>query len=106
MRKRRRASEQRREVDGWRKSGVSAAQYAAQRGYSVASLTRWARSAPTTGSAAEVDPPRFVRLEMAASPRRGALVVEVGAARVVVEPGFDAGHLCAVVAALATGSAR
>lgn len=44
----------------------------------------------------------FVRLEIAASPPRvRALVVEVGAARIVVEPGFDAAHLRAVVAALA-----
>jgi hypothetical protein len=53
---------------------------------------------------AEVAAPRFVRLEVAASPRSSALVVEVGAARIQVERGFDAEHLRAVVAALVGGA--
>jgi hypothetical protein len=47
-----------------------------------------------------------VRLELAPSNKAKALVVEVGAARVVVEPGFDAEHLGAVVTALRTQVAR
>jgi hypothetical protein len=43
--------------------------------------------------------PRFVRVEVA-PPRAASLVVEVGRARIVVERGFDAAQLRAVVAAL------
>ena len=103
MRRRRGAAEQEREVQGWRSSGLTAGQYAARRGYSVASLMRWAKAAPAevgaTGAA-----PRFVQLLVATSPRSSVLVVEVGGARIRVEPGFDAEHLRAVVAALAGGA--
>jgi len=101
----RNAAEQRREVDGWRASGVSAVEYAARRGYAVTSLMRWGRRVREEGEAEPVAP-RFVRLEVAPSKKAKALVVEVGAARVVVEPGFDAEHLGAVVAALHTQVAR
>ena len=97
MRRWRRAAEREREVEGWRASGLSAAQYAARRGYSTESLRRWTRKA---ASSKEEAAPQFVRLEIAATPRSRALVVEVGAARIVVEPEFDAEHLRAVVAAL------
>ncbi len=100
MRQRRGAAEQEREVQGWRSSGLTAAQYAARRGYSVASLMRWAKAARADVGTTETAP-RFVRLEVATSPRSSALVLEVGAARIRVEPGFDAEHLRAVVAALA-----
>ena len=64
---------------------------------------RWAKAAPAevgaTGAA-----PRFVQLLVATSPRSSVLVVEVGGARIRVEPGFDAEHLRAVVAALAGGA--
>ena len=99
MRRRRRgAAEQEREVDGWRASGLSPAQYAARRGYSIESLRRWTK---TAGASRDLSAPQFVRLEIAASPKSRALVVEVGAARMLVEPGFDPEHLRAVVAALA-----
>ena len=58
---------------------------------------RWAKIAEAISPP---DPPRFVRLEVAAG-RTAALVVEVGAARIVVERGFNVVHLRAVVAALA-----
>jgi hypothetical protein len=45
-----------------------------------------------------------VRLEIAPSGGSRAIIVEVGAARIMVEPGFDASHLGAVVAALKAGS--
>lgn len=87
--------ERRREVAGWRASGQSRHAYARTRGYSAASLARWA------GEVGGDTTPAFVRLEVAARPR-GAdlLVVEVGGARVRVGRGFDPGLLREVVAAL------
>lgn len=64
---------------------------------------RWAKAARADERTKETAP-RFVRLEVATSPRSSALVVEVGAARIRVEPGFDAEHLRAVVAALSRGA--
>jgi hypothetical protein len=93
-------------VEHWRGSGQSAAQYAARRGYSSASLLRWAKIAASRADVTSPpDPPRFVRLEVATA-RTAALVVEVGPARIVVERGFDVVHLRAVVAALAALAAE
>jgi hypothetical protein len=97
MRRRRGQAEQQREVAGWRASGQPAREYAARRGYAKESLERWARDA---GASQELTAPRFVRLEVVAEAQPRGLVVEVGAARIVVEPGFDAAHLRAIVAAL------
>jgi hypothetical protein len=105
MSRRRSAAEQRREVEGWRASGVSAAEYAARRGYAVTSLMRWVKTTGDEGGT-ESAAPRFVRLELAPSSGAKALVVEVGAARIVVEPGFEPEHLGAVVAALAARGGR
>lgn len=105
MRRRRGAAEQAREVDGWGSSGQSAAEYASRRGYSVASLHRWSTVVRRKAGPGKAGTPRFVRLEVAAT-RVSALVVEVGAARILVERGFDAEHLRAVVAALAGGGSR
>lgn len=72
---------------------MSARVYAAQRGYSRASLTKWAAEART-------GEPTFVRVEVV--PRVAPeLVVEIGGARVRVAAGFDASLLRDVVAALA-----
>jgi hypothetical protein len=100
MRRRRGAAEQQREVEGWRASGLSVEEYAARRGYSAESLRRWTKA---VAGPKEMAAPRFVRLQIAATPRSLALIVEVGAARILVEPGFDADHLRAVVAALRAG---
>jgi hypothetical protein len=98
MSRRRTAEEWKREVSGWRTSGQSAAQYAARRGYSSASLWRWAKLAE---SGAVIESPRFARLEVrTAPPAMAALTVEVGRALVRVERGFDAEHLRAVVETL------
>jgi hypothetical protein len=79
----------------WRQSGLSALAFAKRHGFSPQSLARWAalRSPAPAPSALT-----FVRLETAA--RAAALVVEVGSARVRVEPGFDPTLLRAVVSAL------
>lgn len=90
--------ERKREVAGWRASGQSQKVYARARGYSAASLARWAREVGGTAVA-----PAFVRLEVAAEPRSTDVVVEVSGARVRVSRGFDPGLLREVVAALASG---
>lgn len=84
----------------WRGSGLGAAEYAAQRGYSPGTLRRWAREVEELARGEE---PSFVRLEVRASHPTPPLVVEVGAARIAVGPGFDPAHLRAVVAALGGG---
>jgi hypothetical protein len=71
-------------------------------GFAPANLPRWAarlNEAPNENERALT----FVRLESA--PRGAALVVEVGSARVRVEPGFDPALLRAVVTALTEASA-
>ena len=101
MPKRRRVEEQRREVEAWRASGLTAAAFAARRGFSPKSLFRWAE---TTDALAVSKPAEFVRLEIAPRTVPTGLVVEVGAARVRVGRGFDADLLREVVAALASGA--
>jgi hypothetical protein len=93
------AAERRREVAEWRASGLSATQYAARRGYSVSSLRQWAKDVSRRGEE-EGAAAHFVQLKVATT--RPAVTLEVGGARIVVEPGFDADHLRAVVAALAS----
>lgn len=105
MAKHRSLGEQRREVDGWRNSGVGAARYAARRGYSPASLLSWARRVALADEAPAKEV-QFVRLAVATTSAAPELVVEVGAARIAVARGFDAEHLRNVIAALTTGGTK
>ena len=82
-------------VAQWRQSGLSALAFAKRHGFAPANLARWAARLPPAPSPAALT---FVRLETAA--QAAALVVEVGSARVRVEPGFDPTLLRAVVTAL------
>jgi len=84
------------EVQAWRASGQSGASFARSRGYSPASLYRWAKAADADAFASV----GFVRLEVAHAAPSAELVVEVGAARVRVIDGFDPRLLRAVVDAL------
>ncbi len=81
-------------VEAWRASGESAFRFARAQGIALNSLKRWA--------AALSDEQRFLRLEVAPSPPppTTTIAVHVGAARVVVEAGFDRALLRAVVEAL------
>lgn len=99
MGRQRAKSERQREVEAWRSSGKSAGAFASGRGYSASSLIRWGEQTPKQS---------FVRLEVAPSgkPQASALIVEVGGARICVEPGFDPELLRSVVAALALGVAK
>ena len=83
--------ERARVVQAWRASGESAYLFARANGVALNSLKRWACAAP--------EEQRFLRLEVAAAAAT-AIAVEVGAARVVVEKGFDRALLRAVVEAL------
>lgn len=80
-------------VQQWKDSGLSALAFANKHGFAPANLARWAAHLPTRPERALT----FVRLETAP---RAPLVVEVGAARLRVEPGFDPALLRAVVSAL------
>jgi transposase len=87
-------------VEAWRESGVTAEEFTKGREYAAATLRWWSSRlgrAPAT---------RFVRLVPKASVPAPAreLVVEIGGARIVVGPGFDAALLADVVRALAGGA--
>jgi hypothetical protein len=103
-------------VRAWRASGVSARKFAETGGFSVSTLRYW--SYRLSGSS---EAPRFLRLvPKAACPGRPSeplpvtetvpvlaasqLTVEVGAARVVVQSGFDRRLLAEVVVALSGGA--
>ena len=78
-------------VQAWRASGESGYRFAGTHGVALNSLKRWASAIPAEH--------RFVRLEIAA-PAAATIAVQVGAARVVVESGFDHALLRSVVEAL------
>lgn len=85
-------------VRAWRASGEPVAKFVQGRGYSASALRSWAsRLGPAEPS------PRFLRVvPTKPSPAAGApeLVLEVGAVRVRVAPGFDPALLADVVRAL------
>lgn len=74
---------------------MSASAYSAKRGYSRASLTKWAAKRSTS---------TFVRVEVVPNEAVALpeLIVEVGRARLIVRAGFDAALLREVVRALET----
>lgn len=78
-------------VEAWRASGDSGFCFARANGVALNSLKRWASAIPQEQ--------RFIRLEIAA-PTATMIAVQVGAARVLVESGFDRALLRAVVEAL------
>jgi hypothetical protein len=78
-------------VDTWQ-SGLSAGAYAAKRGYSRTTLLKWADQQVASA---------FVRVEVVPA-TSSEVVVEVGEARVIVRPGFDAALVREVVRALSS----
>jgi hypothetical protein len=109
-----------RRVDEWRQSGQSATGFTADREFSAGGLRYWAHRLKRERAASPetlVPMARVVRSLPAKEPSRAlaaptvaaesAIVVEVGAARISVRPGFDAVTLAAVVEVLAprTGAA-
>ena len=71
-------------VQQWKDSGLSALIFARRHGFVPPNLPRWAARLPPASTPSALT---FVRLETAPSP--AVLLVEVGAARVRVAPGFD-----------------
>ncbi len=89
-------------VGAWRASGLTADAFASGKAFSASTLRWWSSR---LGRA-----PAVTFLELLPRPPSAApelprdLVVEVGAARVRVAPGFDPSLLAAVVRALAEGA--
>src|SRR4051812_13711202 len=85
-------------VTAWRASGVSASQFAHDQGLAVSTLRYWATRL------SKAPKPQFLQLvtkrPAAPTPSSSELVVEVGAARIRVTPGFDAALLSGVVQVL------
>ncbi len=77
-------------------SGQSAAGFCRERGISVTHFFEWRRKL----SEAESKEGQFVEVRLAPAQNRALEVRLAGGRSVMVEPGFDAGHLRAVVAAL------
>ena len=77
------------------RSGISVREAAARLGLNTSIGYRWVQKA--RGSSA----PKFVRLVPASTPPPTAVAIQVGAAMVRVEAGFDAELLRAVISALA-----
>ena len=88
-------------VRAWRASGETANQFADGKGFAGSSLRFWAtrlKSAPAPAM------PRIVQLVTRRTEAGAELLVEVGAARVRVQRGFDRELLVEVVGALSGGS--
>lgn len=91
-------------VAAWRASGKTAAVFCAGSGMSVSALRYWARRWPAESArTAMVRLARVVARPGSPAPAP-ALIVEVGVARIRVEPGFDRTTLAAIVDVL--GGAR
>ena len=113
-----RAAEWARRVAAWRASGQTSTQFAEEQGFSCGSLRYWSSRLTRTAKQpiANVLAPRpekrvaLARVVLASRPSEtrarsrvaepAALVVEVGAAKVCVRPGFDASLLRAVITTL------
>jgi hypothetical protein len=99
-------------VAGWRASGQSAREYAETQGsFTAGGLRHWAYRLKKAGVEAARPPVRLVRIEpVSPAPTvaggAGALVIELGAARIHVPPGYDPATLRAVVDALAAEGRR
>jgi hypothetical protein len=101
-----------RRVDEWRQSGQSAREFTAKREFSAGGLRYWAhrlKQEPATAPETLVPVARVIRSFAVTEPgplatrttaAESAIIVEVGAARISVQPGFDAATLAAVVEAL------
>jgi hypothetical protein len=100
-------------VRGWHASGVSARKYAETNGFSVSTLRYWSYRMKGSSEGVRIlrlvpkaarPAPDETRLAPASASAPARLTVQVGAARVVVQSGFDGRLLAEVVGALSGGS--
>ncbi len=113
----------RRRVQEWRASGLSSTAFSEGEPFSAGGLRHWAHRLRQQQAAKAARPVRIARVVsvpaaplaetrepapgVAVAAAEAALVVEVGAARVAVRPGFDRVTLAAVLEVLASrGGAR
>jgi len=99
MRKQYTAEQRERLLAEVRKTGESVRVVAERLGVTASSAYLWMKEAGAAPSA-----PVFARVVRAPAPARRSLTLEVGRARVRVEPGFDAALLREVVSALSDAS--
>ncbi|MDB4931804.1 MAG: hypothetical protein JWM10_4288 [Myxococcaceae bacterium] len=89
-------------VGAWRASGLTADAFASGKAFSASTLRWWSSRLGRAPSVAFLE--LVPRPAMATPEPARELVIEVGAARVRVAPGFDPTFLAAVVRALAEGA--
>ena len=98
-------------VSAWRASGESAREYAARIGFAAATLRWWSSELGRRGVAVPEAPAKITLARVEVKASQGARAgtssgvrLSVGALRVDVDRGFDAGTLRAVLAAIAEAS--
>lgn len=99
MRKRYTAEQRERLLAEVRKTGETVRVVAERLGVTASAAYMWIKEAKSESSA-----PVFARVVRSAAPAGQSLTLEVGRARVRVEPGFDAALLREVVSALSDAS--
>jgi transposase-like protein len=100
MRKQYTAEQRERLVAEVRRTGESVRVVAERLGVTASSAYLWMKEAGATRRSE----PAFARVVRSAAPTGRSVTLEVGRARVRVEPGFDAGLLREVVSALSDAS--
>ena len=95
------AAEWKRRVKAWRKSGLTASEFAEGRGFATSTLRYWAWRLEKKAPAKPQAPLRVVQIARLPSASSGGLTIEVNGARVSVPAGVDRATLSAVLAALA-----
>ncbi len=101
-------------VSEWKSSGLTSAAYCDGKPFTAGGLRHWAHR--LSRGRQQEQAVRLARVVRVSAPRRSsrepspvaagseALVVEIGAARVAVRPGFDRATLVAVLEVLAAGT--
>jgi len=105
----RKAAEWSERVSAWKASGQTAEVFARSRGLSPRTLVWWAsrlRHSATAASTAQVPMARVVRATADVSPSSSAIVIEIGAARVLVHGEPSPSALRSVLAVLRAEAAR
>lgn len=94
------AAEWTKRVAAWRKSGLSAGEFSAARGFAERTLRYWAWRIEKAARA-KPEPLRIVQVVRRRDPTSTGVTIEVNGARVTVGAGVDRATLSAVLSALA-----